>query len=182
MWRYCGASAKLSFDVDEPSQKPPRNYHETGLYVKAKPGLKLRDRKVTRLAAKVRAAMPWLELSDWPAVRAWSELEVLCNQVYAALRTAGVLTRTADGQVEGRRLLDDYRRLRATQIALSRELGLTPAGRKALRVGKSDGLDLAAIFAQDALDAGGDIDPASESQNPPEDDSVPSSAIPSDDV
>jgi hypothetical protein len=40
---------------------------------------------VERLARKVRAVAPWLEASDFPAVRARSEMEYLSNQVCAAL-------------------------------------------------------------------------------------------------
>ena len=82
-----------------------------------------------RLARKVRSVAPWLEASDFPAVRAWSEMEYLSNQVYAALASMGVLNR----QGEARRLLSEYRQLRATQVMLARELGLTPAARMALK-------------------------------------------------
>jgi hypothetical protein len=107
----------------------------TGLYVKAAPGLRLRDRKVTRLAMRVRAALPWLTSADAPCLRAWCEFEFLAGQVYAALRALGVLNKAQ----EARRLLDDYRHLRLAQVVLARELGLTPAARQALKVG-SDGM------------------------------------------
>jgi hypothetical protein len=111
----------------------------TGLYIKALPGLRLRDKRVERLARKVRAVAPWLEASDFPAVRAWSEMEYLSNQVYAALASMGVLNR----QGEARRLLSEYRQLRATQVMLARELGLTPAARMAIRAtGTRTALDL----------------------------------------
>jgi hypothetical protein len=125
-----------------PNDKP--NRASTGLYVKAAPGLKLRDRRVLRLAGKVRAVMPWLEPSDLPTVRAWAELEVLAGQVYAALRGFGVLNREG----EARRLLDDYRKLRQTQVVLARELGMTPAARMAIKAnGTKAALDLAAAMA-----------------------------------
>jgi hypothetical protein len=101
----------------------------TSLYVWALPGLRLRDKRVERLARKVRALMPWLEPSDFPAVRAWAEMEYLSNQVYAALASMGVLNR----QGEARRLLSEYRQLRATQVMLARELGMTPASRMAIK-------------------------------------------------
>jgi phage terminase small subunit len=128
----------------------------TGLYVRAAPGLKLRDRKVTRLAVKVRAVMPWLEPADAPTVRAWCELEYLAGQVYAALRALG----TVNKQGETRRLVDDYRKLRQTQIVLSRELGMTPASRMAIKAsGRRAPLDLAAAMAngdvEDVSDGGG---------------------------
>jgi hypothetical protein len=56
------------------------------VYVRSKPGLRLRDRKVERLARKMRGRMPWLEDSDMPAARAWAELEYLCGSVYAEIR------------------------------------------------------------------------------------------------
>jgi hypothetical protein len=126
-----------------PDGKPHRA--STGLYVKAAPGLKLRDRRVLRLAGKVRAAMPWLEPSDFPTMRAWAELEILAGQVYAALRGFGVLNREG----EARRLLDDYRKLRQTQVVLARELGMTPAARMAIKAnGTKAALDLAAAMAK----------------------------------
>jgi hypothetical protein len=70
------------------------------LYVRALPGLRLRDKRVEWLARKVRAVAPWLEASDFPAVRAWSEMEYLINPVYAELASMGVLNR----QGEARRL------------------------------------------------------------------------------
>jgi hypothetical protein len=116
----------------------------TGLYVRAQAGLRLRDKKVERLARKMRAVMPWIEPSDWPACRAWAEMEFLASQVYAALRGFGVLNRAG----EARRLLGDYRMLRQTQVVLSRELGMTPAARMAIKAsGGRAPLDLAAAMA-----------------------------------
>lgn len=124
-------------------ERPPRA--STGLYVRAQPGLKLRDKKVERLARKMRGVMPWLESSDMPAARAWAELEYLAGQVYAALRGFGVLNREG----EARRLLDDYRKLRQTQVVLARELGMTPAARMAIKAnGTKAALDLAAAMAK----------------------------------
>ena len=101
----------------------------TSLYVRASKGLKLRDRKTERLARKVRSVLPWLEPSDYPAVRAWCELEYLAGQVYAVLRAGSVVNAAG----EGKRLLDDYRKLRLAQAIYSRELGMTPASRMALK-------------------------------------------------
>jgi hypothetical protein len=116
----------------------------TGLYVRAQPGLRLRDKKVERLARKMRSVMPWLEPSDTPTARAWAEFEFLAGQVYAALRAFGVLNREG----EARRLLDDYRKLRQTQVVLARELGMTPAARMAIKAnGTKAALDLAAAMA-----------------------------------
>src|SRR5229473_1020728 len=126
----------------------------TGLYVRARPGLKLRDKKVERLVRKMRMAMPWLEPSDMPACRAWAEMEYLAGQVYAVLR-AGIFNQKG----ETRRLLDDYRKLRQTQIVLSRELGMTPAARMALKANWTHAaLDLAAALAEDDRRADGGTD------------------------
>jgi hypothetical protein len=132
--------------VNENGQTSAVQKHaSTGLYVKAAPGLKLRDRKVTRMVRRMRGVMHWIEDSDLPACRAWAELEVLAGQVYAALRVLGVL----NGKGEGRRLLDDYRKLRQTQAVLSRELGMTPAARMAIKAsGTRAAFDLAAEMAR----------------------------------
>jgi hypothetical protein len=115
-------------------------YASTGLYIKAAPGLKLRDRRVTRLAVKVRAVLPWLQPSDGPVVRAWCEMEYLCNQVYAALRAYGV----TNPRGEVRRLLEDYRKMRSVQLKYSRELGMGPESRQKLKAsGDSMAFDLA---------------------------------------
>jgi hypothetical protein len=74
--------------------------------------------------------MPWLEPSDYPAVRAWAEMEYLSNQVYAALASMAFFNR----QGEARRLLSEYRQLRATQVVLARELGMAPLSRATLKL------------------------------------------------
>jgi len=118
-----------------------------GLYVKAKNGLRLRDQRVRRLLRRLKTAMPWLEPADEPVARAWCELEVLSQRCYADLRDRGLLN--AEG--EARRLLDDYRKLRNTQLSLASALGMTPAARIAIKAGsrKAD-FDLAAAMAVDA--------------------------------
>ena len=115
--------------VSTPAEKPHRQYATSGVYVKAGAGLKLRDKKVERLARRVRSVLAWIEPSDYPSVRAWSELEILCEQAYATLRTMGVV----NSQNDSRRLVDDYRKLRATQILLTRELGMSPMSRRLIK-------------------------------------------------
>lgn len=127
------------------AEKPKREYRYSAVYVKAKPGLRLRDRRVVRLSAKVRAALPWVEQSDAPTVRAWCEIEILCQQAYAVLRAGGILNE--DGSP--RRMLDDYRKLRSAQMILSRELGMTPLARQTLQANSANvPLDLVAQLAQ----------------------------------
>ncbi len=112
-----------------PASAARPKHAKTGIYVKAAPGLRLRDKKVERLARKMRDVMEWLQPSDMPAARAWAELEYLAGQVYAALRSYGAI----NPRGEARRLLDDYRKLRLAQAIFARELGMTPAARMAIK-------------------------------------------------
>ena len=130
----------------------PANRHAfTGLYVRALPGLRLRDKKVERLARKLRAVMGWLEPSDLPMLRAWCELEILAGQVYAALRGVGVL----NSKGEAKRLLNDYRLLRQTQTTIAAQLGLTPAARMALKAnGERSAFDLPAAMIEEVREDG----------------------------
>ena len=109
----------------------PRDYAKTSLYVRAAPGLRLRDHKVQRLVQRMRQAMPWLKNSDVPMCRSWAQLEVLADAVFAVLRSAGPVT----PNLEARRLLDDFRKLRASQVPMAMALGMTPVARMQLRVG-----------------------------------------------
>jgi hypothetical protein len=139
-----------------PLERPKRA--STGLYVRAQAGLRLRDKKVERLARKMRQVMPWLEPSDWPTCRAWAELEFLAGQVYAALRALGVLNKAG----EARRLLDDYRRLRQAQLQYATALGMSPAARMTVKAnGRRAPLDLVAAMANGEVEDvpdGGDED------------------------
>jgi hypothetical protein len=98
------------------------------------------------LVRRMHAAMPWLEPADSPMCRAWAELEVLCNRVYAELRDRTLLSgKKGDGAV---RLLNDYRQLRATQALYFRQLGMSPESRMAIKAtGTRTAFDLAAEIA-----------------------------------
>jgi hypothetical protein len=109
--------------------KKRRSYQATGLYVKASAGLILRDKKTERLTRRMRSVIPWLDQTDAPACRAWAEYEILCGQVYAAIRAGGVVS----GSGLLRRLVDDYRKLRNAQFLWATAIGLTPASRLALK-------------------------------------------------
>jgi hypothetical protein len=100
-----------------------------GLFVKSKKGRKLRDLTIRRLTLKMRARMPWLADADLPVCRAWAELEVLSTSVYTDLWERGLINSTG----EARKLLNDYRTLRQTQLGFARELGMTPAARNAMQ-------------------------------------------------
>src|SRR5215469_12101973 len=93
------------------------------LYVRAKPGLVLRDEKVRRLLRKLRIACPWIEDGDTPIARRYCELEVLISQVYAYIRGTSVINQSG----EVRRAVDEHRKLTMAQAHLAGLLGLTPA-------------------------------------------------------
>jgi hypothetical protein len=123
----------------------------TGLYVRASAGIKLRDRLTTRLVRKMFVAMPWLEEEDRPAARAWAQFEYLSGQVYAVLRAGSVVNAAG----EGKRLLDDYRKLRLAQAVFARELGMTPAARMAIKAdGSRAAFDLPAEMLKNVTDIG----------------------------
>jgi phage terminase small subunit len=121
-----------------------QNHLIHGLYVRSRNGLKLRDRKVSRLVREMYRVVSWLEESDEPSCRAWAQLEVLALGVYAELRDRGFV----GPEGEPRKLLAEFRALRQAQTTLSRELGLTPSARKALVGSGSRGVDIAAEFAR----------------------------------
>ena len=99
-----------------------------GIYARSKGALETRARSIRRILRKMLVVAPWLTESDRPALRAWCELEFLAANVFAVLATEGVTTATGDGK----KLLSDYRSLRATQNQIGAALGLTAVSRKAL--------------------------------------------------
>src|SRR5262249_54544890 len=120
------------------------------LYVKSKNGKQLRHERVRRLVNKMQAACPWVAESDLPAARAWAEMEILAGQVYWALKMAGPINYqrgAVDGDLRARRLLEDFRLLRQSQLVYARELGLTPAARLTIAGRGAAPLDLAAAMA-----------------------------------
>jgi hypothetical protein len=125
----------------------PQRRGRTGLYARGESALKLRSRKVRKLVDKARVVCPWIEGSDLPCVRSWAELEILGVSVFRELVQNGVLTPDR----EARRLLNDYQKLKKTQLAYETALGMTPASRIALTAGSADAaLDLVAQMAQQA--------------------------------
>ncbi|HJU09414.1 MAG TPA: hypothetical protein VJ728_00990 [Candidatus Binataceae bacterium] len=98
-----------------------RFYGKTRLYVR---GLIDRNLQVMDFVEKIQKTMP--EIADdrfYSTIYAWCELEILATRVYAELDKQGLV----NSQGDTRRLLDDFRKLRMSQLAFSRELGLTPA-------------------------------------------------------
>jgi hypothetical protein len=92
-----------------------------GLYVRAPSGLRLRSRRVRRLAAKVWRALPWLQPSDAPAVQGWAELEIVTSRLFAAVLEKGEPGTT-----------DLYRRTKALQLSYEDRLGMNPTTRAEL--------------------------------------------------
>lgn len=153
--------------MDE-SSEGKREYFRTDLYLRPGNNLKRRDRAVTRLLSKVRGAAPWLEASDFASLRAWAELELLSRQAYSILRTYGLL----NSKGEPRRLLTDYRQLRATQNFIAGQLGLTTSSRIALKsTATNAALDLSEAEASEIIAAsnpssGADLGPPSAAKGP----------------
>lgn len=113
-----------------------------GLFVRAPSGLRLRSRKVRRLAQKVRSVLPWLAKSDEPVLRTWCEFEITTAPMFVAI-DAGVAT---EGQI------DQWRRLKIVQLAVARELGMTPSARAELGLTVSQGMTFTERLAT-AIDA-----------------------------
>jgi hypothetical protein len=114
-----------------------------GLYVRARPGLILRDERVRRLKRKLYVECPWLTVADDPMARRFCELQVLIEQVYAFIRTTGVLNPAGDVKIA----VDSHRKLTLAQATIANALGLTPASRTALKLGRNVEFDLAAVYA-----------------------------------
>jgi hypothetical protein len=105
------------------------------------------------LVEKMKAAMPWLEPSDFPAARAWAELEILGANIFIELISNGITNE--DG--EPRRLLTEFRQIRQVQLSYERELGMTPAARMVIKAsGTKAAVDLAAAMA-DSRDPGEEV-------------------------
>ncbi len=116
----------------------------TGIYVKAKTDSRSETNESAVWSARCSSRCPGCNYLTRRSVEPWAQLEVLADQAYAELREGGILNRKSDP----RRLLGDFRMLRQTQATLSRELGMTPAARMALKAtGTKTGLDLAGLMA-----------------------------------
>jgi hypothetical protein len=115
-----------------------------GAYARSPRALKARSRKVGWLVRKMRTVCPWFEESDLPACRAWAEMEVVASRVFAAIVEGDIL----NAKGEPKRLLDIHRAIRLAQLSYERELGLTPAARKALRASGKPAFDIIGEIAR----------------------------------
>lgn len=132
--KQLGAQTALS-----PQARPGnQNAQKHSLYA-TRTGYQLRARRVRKLVQRMFELLPWLIEADRPAARAWADLEHKVAAVSVNLDQDGILNAEGDP----RRLLSEYRGLLTLQLAYAKELGLTPAGRAALRVDSLRGDDLA---------------------------------------
>jgi len=126
------------------------NAVQHGVYARTGTGLQRRDKRVRRLVAKVLAAIPAFEPSDIPVLKAWAELEILAASAFLSLsdRDEAGRARITDADGKPRELLTVYRQIRQTQLPFARELGLTPAARRALGLSDRRELTLEAYVAE----------------------------------
>jgi hypothetical protein len=70
----------------------------------------IRARKVGRLVRRMRTQMPWLQEQDLSACRGWAEADVIGASLFAAIMKGGVI-HIANGDVAGRRVVNDWRQI-----------------------------------------------------------------------
>ncbi len=143
---YSGAEL-VAFQTSESQRRVGNKNAVKRSYLYAvKSGAHSENHRTSRLAAKVWATLPWLEPTDEPAVRAWSQAEILSTELYACLMAEGLVT--DGGRVTG--LLAEWRRTQELKLRLERELGMTPASRASLGVNVARGraFDLATEIVQ----------------------------------
>lgn len=140
----------LAADSSRRAQGTPK-----GLYSRIKRDVKVRDHRVRYLVWRLRKMCPWIGESDLPAARSWAQLSILAEVAYARLRDEGMATPSG----EPKRLVAEFRALKAAELAYARELGLTPSARRQLSVsGKMTDLAelLAAHSVSDEQDGNGE--------------------------
>ena len=114
-----------------------------GMYAKSERAVKARNQGVRRIMNHMLAIAHWLADTDRAALRAWSELELLCRRVMLVLAQPD-LDRDATLKWSA-----EYRALRSTQNTIGNGLALNAASRKRLAGAKS--IDIISELA--ALDA-----------------------------
>ena len=122
----------------------------TGYYTKSPKGLKLMDRLVQKIVAKMRELCDWLEPCDLPLLRRWAELELHATRINGFLKIIGEVNSTTG---EPRRLLDEHRKVALAQATIGAQLGLSPASRMAIKVnGTRAAFDLPGSMARAATE------------------------------
>jgi hypothetical protein len=127
------------------AEKAPRRYVRTGLYIRTAKAITKRDRRTEYLVKRMYAVLPHLGPADRPTCKAWAQLEIMADVCFTELRENGVF----NAQMEARRLLDDFRKLRQAQLPYATALGLTPASRLQINASStSAALDLVGLLAE----------------------------------
>jgi hypothetical protein len=119
----------------------------------------------------MRKVCPWLSDSDIPACRGWAQLQILGDLIFSRLRNEGPITSSG----EAKKLVAEFRALKAAELTDSRELGLTPAARKAM-AGDGRGFDGAEFAALNARQA--ETEGAAAAEKGADQGTVPQVAIP----
>jgi hypothetical protein len=125
-----------------PSRKRRRRGFKHGFHMVNQDSVRERNEQVRNMENRMIEAMPWLEKSDRPACRAWCELEIIGTMMFTNLTREGILLPTG----EARRLVDNFRQLKQSQLMYANALGMTPAARKLLQADKD--ADLPFLLAQ----------------------------------
>ena len=136
-----------------PKNLPAKNA-KTTLYARSKKTIRRRDLQCRYYMNRLIATAPWIERQDAMLLRRFVQLEMLGDRVYSALRDGEIVT----GRGESKRLLQDFRRLVATQASLAAQLGLSPVARRALKDDASNpgAIDISPERAQRAIAAASD--------------------------
>ena len=126
----------------------PRNLSawKHGLYTQDPEILELRAQDIDALMEATLRLTPWIQESDYGAVRSWAECRKMGDIAGAALRRMGPF-RVVKGDLVARKLATEHRLYRQLELAYATSLGLTPAARASLRVDALHGDDLASRAA-----------------------------------
>ena len=105
------------------------------LYTRAPKGVRVRDIRTQRLARRIQLAFPWLTGADKTLIRAFAQVEILRDEIYAKVRAEGVV-RSKTGQPHP--LLSEFRNLTRTLADLAGRLGLSPRDRAAMQTNSTN--------------------------------------------
>jgi hypothetical protein len=100
----------------------------------------------------MRKRMDWLQDSDLPVARQWADLEVLRFNIITVLEQDGPMNQKGVPH----RLLTELRWITNSQLAYSRDLGMTPASRA----------EIMANNTNSALDVAGAVAPGEKNSSP----------------
>jgi hypothetical protein len=111
------------------------------------------NRRTSRLAQKVRQALPWLLPTDEPSIRSWSETAIIAAELYAILMSEGIVNE--EGKPTS--LLTEWRRTLELKLKLEKELGMSPKSRLEMGLvsAQTGAHDLASMIAVEKSKKGG---------------------------